>query len=207
MSDYFQRIVQASQETYQEYEEEYRRWNRLLTGLSAGALAFVGSMFSSSTGRIPWLMTTALILYLLSLGFGLTVEYKLLTRLEYRLERLSQRVAGDEGVDDPNDEYMAIPFSMYHSLSHEFPSWKLHSQIASFFLATVLSLLAFVLPRDPYYSDFVEVVLWSVVLWIGIIFIGFMLSRIGDNSKRANERVEKLWSDHAKRTDRTKTPR
>ncbi|MCY4613774.1 MAG: hypothetical protein OXB94_09160 [Nitrospira sp.] len=204
MSDYFNYVVQTSQKTYEEYEEEYRRWNRLIIGLSAGAIAFVGSMFSSSAGRIPWLMTTALILYLWSLWFGLTVEYMLLTRLEHRLEKLSQRVPGDEGSSDPNDEYMAIPFSMYQSLSHEFPSWKLHSQIAAFFLATVLVLLAFVLPRDPYYSDFVEVVLWSAVLYIGTVFIGLLLSRIRDNSKQTNE---KIWSLYAQRTDRTKTPK
>ncbi len=204
MSDYFNYIIDTSQKTYDEYEEEYRRLNRLIIGFSAGAIAFVGSMFAPSAGRVPWLMTTALILYLLSFWFGLTVEYMLLTRLENRLEKLSQRVPEDEGSPASNDEYMEIPFSIYQSLSHEFPSWKLHSQIVAFFIATVLVLLDFLLPRNPDYLDVVKVVLWGAGLAVGTVFIGLVLSRIRDDSKRMNE---KLWSFYAKRTDRTKTTR
>ena len=202
MSDYFNHIIDTSKKTHNEYGEEYRRLNRLIIVFSAGAIAAVGTVVDPRD--VSWLMKTALILYLLSLGFGLTVEYRVLTRLENRLERLSKRVPEDEGSPLTDEEYMEIPFSYFQSLSREFPSWKLHSQIAAFFLATMLVLLDFLLPRNPDFLDVMVVVLWGAGLTIGTIFIGLLFSQIRDDSKRMNE---KLWSFYAQRPDRTKTPR
>ena len=202
MTDPFDHIIDASKKTYNAYGEEYRRLNRLLIVFSAGAIAAVGTIFDPR--GVSWLMKTALILYLLSLWFGLTVEYRVLTRLENRLEKLSKRVPGDEAPPRTDDEYMEIPFSYFQSLSREFPSWNFHSQLVAFFIATVAVLLDFLLPRNPYFLDFVTLGLWVAGLTIGTIFIGLLFSQIKDDSKSMNE---KLWSFYAKRTDRTKTTR
>ncbi len=204
MTDQFDRIIDRSHQTYEEYGEEYRRLNRLIIGFSVGAIAFVGSMFAPSAGRVSWLMTTALILYLLSAWLGLTVEYTVLARLESRLKKLSERVPGDDGPPPSDDEYMEIPFSIFQALSRDFPSWKLHSQITAFFLATVSVLLEFLLPDNPGLWDFVMLGLWGLGLAFGTIFIALLFSQIREDSQKTNLWLRKLY---AKRTNRTETPR
>ena len=202
MTDQFDRIIDNSKKIYDEYGEEYRRFNRLIIGFSAGAIAVVGTVFDPR--GVSWLMKTALILYLLSLWFGLTVEYTVLTRLKNRLGKLAELVPDDEVSPGSDEEYMEIPFSFFQSLSREFPSWKLHSQIAAFFLATVSVLFDFLLPNNPDLWDLVTLGLWGVGLAIGTIFIGLLFSQIKDDFKRTNLSLRSLY---AKRTDRTKTPR
>ncbi|MDE0145207.1 MAG: hypothetical protein OXI53_07050 [Nitrospira sp.] len=204
MMDQFNRIIDRSHQTYEEYGEEYRRLNRLIIGFSVGAIAFVGSMFAPSAGRVSWLMTTALILYLLSAWLGLTVEYTVLARLENRLKKLSERVPGEDASPVSDDEYMEIPFSIFQSLSRDFPSWKLHSQITAFFLATVSVLLEFLLPRNADFLDVVGLVGWGAGLTISTIFIALLFAQIKDDNKRTNLWLSNLY---AKRTDRTKTPK
>ena len=70
MSDYFDRVIEQSNNIYDMYREEYRRFNRLMIGFSAAAITFIGSMLAPSAGRVPWFMTTGLLLYLLSIGLG-----------------------------------------------------------------------------------------------------------------------------------------
>lgn len=204
MTDQFDRIIDRSHQTYEEYGEEYRRLNRLIIGFSVGAIAFVGSMFAPSAGRVSWLMTTALILYLLSAGLGLTVEYTVLARLENRLRNLSERVPGEGPSPISDDEYMEIPFSIFQALSRDFPSWKLHSQITAFFLATVSVLLEFLLPRNADFLDVVGLVGLGTGLTIGTIFIALLFVQIKDENKRTNLWLRNLY---AQRTDRTKTPK
>ena len=153
MMGQFDRIIDRSKQFYDLYGEEYRRFNRLLIVFSAGAIVAVVTVFDPRGA--PWLMKTAMILYLVSLGFGLTVEYMVLTRLESSLEKLSKRAPDDDVSPITDEGYMEILFSSLQSLSHKCPPWKLYSQLAAFFLATLAVLLDFLLPRNP---DFLDVV-------------------------------------------------
>ena len=177
MSDYFTQIIAQSNQICDAYKKEYRRFNRLMIGFSAGAIAFMGSMFAPSAGRVPWLMTTGLFLYLLSMGLGLVIEYTCLTRLENTLEKLTEITPSDPPPLGSDDEYMEIPYSLFQALSRDFPSWKLNSQIAAFFLATLLVLLDFLLPNDPGLWDLVKFVFWGVVTAGVAIFIGVLFSK------------------------------
>lgn len=175
MSDYFDQIIEQSKHIYDMYREEYRRFNRLMIGFSAGAITFLGSMLAPSAGRVPWFMTTGLLLYLLSIWLGLVIEYTCLTRLEKKLKKLTEVTPSDPPPLGYDDEYMEIPYSFSQALSRDFPAWKLHSQIIAFFLASVSVLLDFLLPSNADVLDILKFVFWGigvagVTMVLGVLF-------------------------------------
>ena len=82
---------------------------------------FIGSMFAPSAGRVSWLMTTALILYLLSAWLGLTVEYTVLTRLENRLKNFLSVFLAMKVLRPLTTNIWEFPFSFLELSSVIFP--------------------------------------------------------------------------------------
>lgn len=172
MTDQSDRIIDSSKQIYDLYWENYLTFNRLLIGFSAGAIIVVGTVFDP--GGVSWLIKTALILYLWSLWFGLTVECAIVSRLASRVE-VAKRIY--------DDDVSPIPFSVFQRLSHKISFWKLPSQLAAFFLATMSVLFDFLLPRNSDFLDVVGVILWGGGLLIVIIIVGFVASQIRNDSQ------------------------
>lgn len=172
MSDYFDGVIKQSSNIYDMYREEYRRFNRLMIGFSAAAITFIGSMLAPSAGRVPWFMTTGLLLYLLSIGLGLNIEYTCLKRLESKLKKLAEITPSDTPHLLSDDEYMEMPYSFSQALSRDFPAWKLHTQLIAFFLATASVLLEFLLPSHADTVDILKFVFWGILVAGVTIVIG-----------------------------------
>ena len=181
MTEDVDRIITNSRTLYDRYGEEYRGFNRLIIGLSAGAVTIVSTVLGNNPGSVTWLMTTGLVLYLLSLSVGLSIEYAFLTQLRKKSQKLADLAPSYESSVATHEEYqqyLELPYTYFKWLSSDFPLWKLHFQIASFLFAVLLVFLDFLLfPNAPSLWDLARLVFAIIGTVIITILIGFLFSK------------------------------
>lgn len=146
MTEDVDRIINNSRTLYDRYGKEYRRFNRLLIGLSAGAVTIVCTVLGKNPGSVTWLMTAGLVLYLLSLSIGLSIEYAFLMQLRNKSQKLADRAPSYEssvGNDEEYQQYLEMPYIYFQGLLTDYPLWKPRFQTVTFFLAPFLLFLDF----------------------------------------------------------------
>ena len=118
---------------YNESSEEYGRLIRLLIGLSAGAVTILSGIFNEH-GYLSWLVIGSLILHLVSLCLGLSMQYWLMKRPKDELEKMVSLLEKGDGVQFVHTKTKTLSLL----LQERTPIRLLLSQIATFLVALCL---------------------------------------------------------------------